>query len=127
MSEIQAKRGYLKVERTLKNGRKKLAQQECIVSAGMMDARTVERELLKAADSATARGETVIDGVVETFSSHEVPPCAWTPLMDRHTQETFSGFHSPFNQWQPDSPKIAQLKANARRKEHSDSAVTESG
>lgn len=125
MSEIQAKRGYLKVERTLKNGRKTLAQQECIISAGMMDARTVERELLKAADSATARGDVVIDGVVETFSSHEVAPVAWTPLMDRRTQESFAGFDSPYNQWQPDSPRIIELAT--RRKERDQGVVSESG
>jgi hypothetical protein len=111
MSEIQAKRGYLKVERILKNGQKKSVRDEVIVSAGMMDGHTVERELMKAADTATARGEKVLDGVVEVFDKDEVAPAAWAPLMNRHSQLSFAGFDSPMNHWQPDSPMVMKLKA----------------
>ncbi len=136
MSEVQAKRGYLRVERKLKNGRLKRAQQDCIVSAGMYDAKSIERDLWRAADEATARGEKVLDAVVETYGSREVAPCAWTPLLEERSTQRVSGFHSPYNQWQPESPLIAamaqrQLAASqqdkSRRKEGTPGGVTESG
>jgi hypothetical protein len=112
MSEVQAKRGYLKVKKPGKYGGTKIGRQEMIVSGGMMDARTMDRELQKAADSSP---EEVVDAVTEVFDSREVAPAAWEPLMHDHRSQTaFSGFQSPMNQWQPESPLIRQLQS--RRK-----------
>ncbi len=115
MSELQVKRAGLKVRKRDKIGRPYIGQQDVLVSSGILDVKSAERDLQLAADEATRLGEDVVGVELVTYDSHETPPAAWEPLLDHPSQErVFAGFYGP-GAFPPESPRIRDYETRRKR------------
>ena len=76
---VRAKKAFTKVEKRDKYGKPYVGIGETIISAGMFSAKEAERELQHSVDEAEARGERVVDVVVDTYDSRENPEVMGNP------------------------------------------------
>lgn len=112
---VRARSAFTKVVKHDKYGKPYVGVGETIVSRGMFSAREAERELQKSVDAAEARGEQVVDAVVDVYGSRENPEIAGNPR--RATGGAgFWGFEAAT--FLPESPELRRRQA--RREQSSD-------
>lgn len=114
MAAVRAKSAHVKVIKHDKYGKPYVGIGEQIVSSGLFSAKEAERELQKVVDDSAARGETVVDAVVETYGHREVPPIEGNPR--RATGGTgVWGFEGA--SWLPESPEIRRRQARREQEQ----------
>lgn len=104
----RAKRALLKVRKRNKYGKEYIGQNEVIAGAGMFSAKEAEAELMRAADEAD---EPVVDAVVETYGSREVPDFEGNPRRSTASHVQWGGFQGAG--WLPESPLLRQRGLDA--------------
>lgn len=111
---VRARKAYTKVEKRDKYGKPYVGVGETIISAGMFSAREAERELQYAVDEAESRGERVVDAVVDTYGSREVPAIESNPRRSSGGAGVW-GFEAA--SWLPESPELRRRQARREQEQ----------
>lgn len=112
---VRARKAFTKVEKRDKYGKPYVGIGETIISAGMFSAKEAERELQKSVDEAEARGERVVDAVVDTYGPRENPDVMGNP---RRASGGLGVWGFEGASWLPESPELRRRQARREQESH---------